>query len=220
MAEPARGSTTRLVRYEAMRVAIEEAHSVDEAKDIRRKAVALEMYARQANNRELERWVREIRVRAERRTGELLRVLPKASGARGMAGPGRGNKTASSKMSPFQDHPLIKNLGITHNQSSEWQKLANVPKEDFEAELANPVALPTAAHIIAAHEAKTAPPAPETPPVDPKALWLWGRLKDFQREAILAADPEALLDSMTDHMRITTLELAPKVAAWLARIKP
>jgi hypothetical protein len=47
------------VKYDAMCVAIEAAHSVDEVKDIRDRAVALKAYAHQA----------EIRVRAERRCG-------------------------------------------------------------------------------------------------------------------------------------------------------
>lgn len=69
---------TQLVRYEAMRVAIAAAASVDEAKDIADKATALAAYARQANDPELERQVAEIRVRAKRRIGQLTAALPDA----------------------------------------------------------------------------------------------------------------------------------------------
>ncbi|MCO6441895.1 MAG: hypothetical protein J5I81_12625 [Nitrococcus mobilis] len=48
-------------------------------KDIRDKARALEMYARQARNLEAERRACEIRLRAERRSGELLRELARAN---------------------------------------------------------------------------------------------------------------------------------------------
>lgn len=66
-------STFSLVKYDAMCLAIEQAHAVDEVKDIRDRALALQAYARQAQNEELERKAATIRIRAERRAGELLR---------------------------------------------------------------------------------------------------------------------------------------------------
>ena len=48
-----------------------------------------------------------------------------------------------------------------------------------------------------------------------KALWLWGRLLDFEREGILDEDPTELFDTMLDHMKQSTLEMAPRVATWL-----
>ncbi len=44
-----------------------------------------------------------------------------------------------------------------------------------------------------------------------------GRLKDF--EAILARDPNELLTTMLPHMVQTTKAYAPRVAAWLERIR-
>jgi hypothetical protein len=199
-----------LVRYDAMRTAITAAHSVDEVKDIRDKAAALELYARQANDMELERLVRDIRIRAERRAGELLRDMPRATGGQ----PYQSRATTGSEP-PVK---TIADLGISRDQSSCWQKLAAVPDEEFEAGMANPVALPSAAIIIAAHEARNRPQAPPSKPVDARALWLWGILLDFERDGILRADPEALFGTMLDHMRETTRELAPLVAAWIGRI--
>jgi hypothetical protein len=63
----------KLLRYDAMVKAIECAASLDEVKEIRAKAVALEAYARQAIDEENERKCRKIGIRAERRAGELLR---------------------------------------------------------------------------------------------------------------------------------------------------
>lgn len=184
---------------------------MDEAKDIRDKAVALAAYARQANDTSLERQVHEIRVRAERRTGELLRDMPKAK-------PRGSNQHKEASRDTTLPKPLS-DYGITRDQSSEWQKLANVPEGEFEEGLANPVALPTAANIIAAHEAKTTPPAAPKPQVDERALWLWGRLMDFERQGLLSLDPNDLMATMLDHMKETTVTLAPQIAAWLGKIK-
>ena len=67
----------KLIRYDAMYTAIEACSSVGEAKELRDKAIALAAYAKQAMNRENERKCCEIRIRAERRTGELLRETAK-----------------------------------------------------------------------------------------------------------------------------------------------
>lgn len=78
----------------------------------------------------------------------------------------------------------IEELGITYDQSSQWQSLADVPEEDFEAALAGP-AKPTMNGIVQAHKQqkkkKQAPPDKDVPKLHPHGLWLWGRLRDFDR---------------------------------------
>ena len=69
-----------LVRYDTMCRAIALAYEVDEVKDIRDKHLAIEVYARQAQNTEAERQAREIRIRAERKAGELLARRVMATG--------------------------------------------------------------------------------------------------------------------------------------------
>lgn len=209
---PMPASSPHLVKYDQMCRAIAEAYKVDEVKDIRDKAMAIEVYAKQAKNVEAERQACEIRLRAERRCGQLLRDIDKQHGARGNPG-GQGAKfVGSANTSP---QTTLGDLGVSHDQSSNWQKLAAVPDEAFEQ--AVKAEKPTTSGIIAAH---AEPKLPKKDQVDTKALWLWGRLLDFEREGLLAElDPNALLQTMLPHMKETTQKMAPIVAAWLGRIQ-
>ena len=69
-----------LTRYDAACRALAEASSIDEVKDVRDRLMALRAYARQAGNRQLEMDAQRIRIRAERKLGELLAVAPKNRG--------------------------------------------------------------------------------------------------------------------------------------------
>jgi hypothetical protein len=51
--------------------------------------------------------------------------------------------------------------------------------------------------------------------MDGRALWLWGRLQDFERQLVLSAEPSFLLREMTEPMRVDVRRLAPLVIAWL-----
>jgi hypothetical protein len=191
---------TELVRYDAMCRAIAEAYEVDEVKDIRDKALALEVYARQAKNIDAEWHATEIRLRAERRAGQLLKEMDKAKAAPGNQYTGPLERREGSKT--LADH------GISYDQSSKWQKLADVPEDEFEAALAGPK-MPTTNSIIKVGGEL----------VDERALWLWGRLRDFERDGLLELDPNSLLGTMTDRVKDDVRTLGPQVAAWLERIE-
>lgn len=49
------------------------------------------------------------------------------------------------------------------------------------------------------------------PKVADNSLWLWGRLRDFERNGYFAADPATLLLKMTPEMRADVQRLAPLV---------
>jgi hypothetical protein len=165
-------TTTGLVKYDAMCSAIAVCSRVDEAKEIRDKARALEVYAKQAQNREAERKAAEIRIRAERRAGQLLKET-KQNGQR----KGRGGKETQMSRSTTIGLP---DLGITRDQSSQWQRLAEIPEREFEEEIKKSGGPPCTEGILNARTLKDLPP----PQMNPKALWVWGRITDFELEAI------------------------------------
>jgi hypothetical protein len=123
-----------LVRYEAARFALAEARRVDEVKDIRDKAAALAEYAKQAKDTELIEHATEIKLRAERRAGELLAEMEKNKGG-GEPGVGRAGKNAVPSGDRITAPPTLADLGVSKKQSSEWQKLAGLPENEFEIEV-------------------------------------------------------------------------------------
>jgi hypothetical protein len=108
----------------------------------------------------------------------------------------------------FDQPQTLKQLGVSETQSHRWQQLAAVSEDDFEAALAAPDK-PTTNGII------TAAKPPKIYATNERALWVWGRLQDFEREDILAAEPSFLFNEMPAHMRADVLRLAPLVISWL-----
>jgi phage N-6-adenine-methyltransferase len=120
-----------LVRYEAARNALAECVRVDEVKMIHDKAMAMQVYARQAKDRELIGYATEIRLRAERCAGELLAGMEKAKGTRGQL-IGRSVIGGNITEPPIDEIPTLPEMGISKKQSSQWQKLAGLDEPEFE----------------------------------------------------------------------------------------
>lgn len=101
-----------------------EARTIDEVKHIRDKAAALKLYMRQRGmSLEAQNAAAEIKLRAERRAGELLEEMPKHP-----AGRPPENRFHDETDSP----PAYADLGIQKTQAYRWQQVAKIPEPEFE----------------------------------------------------------------------------------------
>jgi 5-carboxymethyl-2-hydroxymuconate isomerase len=107
--------------YAAARNALVQASTIDEVKDIRDKAVALKVYADQAKDSELIKMATQIRLRAERRAGEMLQEMAK-----------QGMRAVRKNMKSQPATSRLIDLNISKTQSSRWQKLAVMSEPQFE----------------------------------------------------------------------------------------
>ncbi len=111
-----------LVHFENARRELELARTVDEVKSIRDRAEAMRLYCKQAKySLEMQNLCAEIKIRAERRAGEILADMDKHKGGR--------PKNHSHDESGF---PRLRDLGIDSNKSSRWQRISEIPEDTFE----------------------------------------------------------------------------------------
>ncbi|MDD5304862.1 MAG: DNA N-6-adenine-methyltransferase, partial [Elusimicrobia bacterium] len=135
---------TELVLYNAARTALQKAVRVDEVKSIRDRAEAMRAYGKQANDRQMEADAFEIRERATKRLGELVKAqkaLPREIGG-GLAAPGmtKGTKReaprgrAISGPNPTRNStvPTLDEMGIDKHLADRARKLDAMPPAKFE----------------------------------------------------------------------------------------
>lgn len=117
--------TGELIKFEEAAHAIAHARTVDELKDIRDKAEAVRAYAKQAGlGLEVQNDAAVIRLRAERRAGEMLAEMEKQ----------HGGHAAKARSQPATEvPPSLADLGVEKTQSSRWQAAASVPEDEFVA---------------------------------------------------------------------------------------
>lgn len=119
--------TPALVRYDAACRAVAEAKTVDDVREISAQADAVRAYAKQAKNRQMEIDAAEIRIRAERRLGELMSAQ---AGTAGKATP-TGSNQHRVRIKPDAP-PTLAEAGIDKNLAHRARTLAAVPEERFE----------------------------------------------------------------------------------------
>ena len=156
-----------VVLYDRMVLAINECHQTDQVKEIRDQALALETYAKQAQNQEAEQKAIEIRIRAERRAGELLKALEKQPGKRtdltSVQATPRLSEDAdlnSAQAAPSLFAQAKEQAKISDDQAKRWQKLAEIPKDEFEQALKAPETKPSTSGLIKSALFKPIAPTP------------------------------------------------------------
>ena len=119
-----------LTKFDQARRALAEARSIDEVKLVRDQAEALRLYVRQqGESLQMQNDMAEIKLRAERRAGELLAEMVEM----GQRDAGQGG----DRKSGFHDETVtLGDLGISKSQSHRWQTEAAIPEAMFEAHIA------------------------------------------------------------------------------------
>jgi hypothetical protein len=188
-----------------MVAAIDQCYRVDEVKDLRDQAMALEHYARQAQNVEAERKAIEVRIRAERRAGELLKETERGNAGR----PEKNSVHAEPNFSQYQESKREANISDT--QAKRWQKLAEIPHVDFERKLHDPLTKPTTTGLL--HKNGEARQAPDD------ALWLWGQLRDFERKSCFEGDINYVVSQMSHALQSDVRRIVPQLMEWLGELE-
>jgi hypothetical protein len=185
-----------LTYFDRARAALAKSIDLDELKSIRDKAEALRNYAGQAT--EMGRRCTELRLRAERRLGELL------------AGTVRRGKPQMSPDVTFK----LRDLGITRNQSAKWQSAATLPAADFERYVTTNREPTTAGLLKLVHEHRRAEAAAGGPRsgghiLTAPASTLWQRLDDASVDLFLTDPPYSEIDLYRDLAELAACKLKP-----------
>lgn len=117
-----------IIKLDEITHTLAQMHGVDEVKAIIDKAEALRVYARQAGlGLEAQNHAAEIKLRAERRAGELLREVEREQGS-------RTDITSLPPVTKLQE--ALDAAGTSNKTAHQWQQIAAIPAERFEAALA------------------------------------------------------------------------------------
>lgn len=120
-------ATDSLVLIDKARTFLAQAETLADIGTVREIAERARRYASAAKlGKAAENHAARLRIEAERKAGALLLESAKNPG-------GRPTENLSDVSTGFERPPKLPELGITRQQSSDWQRMANVPDEVFEA---------------------------------------------------------------------------------------
>ncbi len=121
------GQPLELALLNQAHAALLEACTVEEVRDVRDRAEAVRSYAKKARlGREMVVEASALRLRSERRLGQLLQQLPLAK-----ASPGNQYTSADDQDNP-ESQIRLQDVGITKSDSSRLQRIAAVPEDRFQ----------------------------------------------------------------------------------------
>ncbi len=136
--------------------ALAQASTLDEVKDLRDQATAVKAYARKAKlGQHLVVEAATIRIRAERRLGEMLQATELANAA-----PGNQHTAGADDAEVTNGKLTLRDLGLTKSESSRSQQIAALPDtvfEDYVAQSASAGKEPTSAGLLRLARQSTSP---------------------------------------------------------------
>jgi hypothetical protein len=117
----------QIILLDEARARLAKVASVDEAKKIRDTAEALRHYAKQQGiGLEAQNKAAEIKIRAERRAGELLAAVERKDHK-----PRKTTRRPDGSITTYTD--TIKSAGISEPSARRWQSISKIPEPQFEA---------------------------------------------------------------------------------------
>jgi hypothetical protein len=120
----------QLMKYDAMILAIAEAKSADEVMNVKDRADALRAAAKIAKNKRVEIDCAEIRLRAVRRLGEMVKEDQEAGNLALNGQRGKGRKSG------FHENPLsLSSMGIDKNLANSARSLSSTSSAEFERQI-------------------------------------------------------------------------------------
>jgi myosin heavy subunit len=105
---------SNLVKYDQARNALAACRNVDEIKDISDKSEAMRLYAKQANDPEMEQWAAEIKLRAQRAIGEISLGMEKQKNQSALPSGGKSKTDA------------LADAGISTSSANRYEQLAKI----------------------------------------------------------------------------------------------
>ncbi len=180
---------TALIKYDQARQALAACRNVDDIKDIRDKSEAMRLYAKQANDTELEQWAAEIKLRAQRAIGELSAALPTQNGGFGIVPTGGKHKAE-----------VLADAGISTSAANRYEKLAAIADAAIEAFIAKSKldGKPVSVKSVMATFVTKAPVQPPTPPAPAAAQEDHDDAPDFGVAGAALTAPATAEDSDDD----------------------